>query len=140
MSHLVLVRKLDCVENGNKALECRSKLVFRRFQVFIPHVSRLTLEAIIQWNPFIGTTVGTEGNGPIRGVVLLKGWSKMAPRTRWDNATAVIYTYRILVFIIIIGSARPSGVLVKFINIITIITPMFIFKSNCLKQYIQNIL
>ena len=42
-------------------------------------------EIELQWNPFIGTTVGTEGSGPIRGVVLLKGWSKMAPRTRWDN-------------------------------------------------------
>ena len=35
--------------------------------------------------PVNWTTVGTEGSGPIRGVVLLKGWSKMAPRTMWDN-------------------------------------------------------
>ena len=27
----------------------------------------------IQWNPFIGTTVGTDRSGPIREVVLLEG-------------------------------------------------------------------
>ena len=28
---------------------------------------------LIQWNPFIGTTVGTDRSGPIRWVVLLEG-------------------------------------------------------------------
>ena len=46
---------------------------------------RLGIFYFVQWNPFIGTSVGTEGSGPIRGVVLVKGWSKMAPRTRWVN-------------------------------------------------------
>ena len=40
---------------------------------------RQARHARIQWNPFIGTTVGTDESGPIRWVVLLMGWSKMAP-------------------------------------------------------------
>ena len=36
--------------------------------------SRIEINGIvIQWNPFIGTTVGTDRTGPIIGVVLLEG-------------------------------------------------------------------
>ena len=68
----------------------------------------------VQWNPF-GTTVGTEGSGPIRVVVLngcpmaqSNGWSKWRPGL--DEITlniGVIHTYIILVFIINYGEIYP---------------------------------
>ena len=61
----------------------------------------------IQWKPFIGTTVGTEGNGPIRRVVHLKGWSKMAPRSGLDYTKKRGNLYMILAFIINYGKIYP---------------------------------
>ena len=37
------------------------------------HARLVVLLLVVQWNPYIGTTVGTEGSGPIGGVVLLEG-------------------------------------------------------------------
>ena len=56
---------------------------------------------VIQWNLFIGTTVGTEGSGPIRGVKIpleyvdrdSGGWSvgRSGPIKGWSGSEVPLY-------------------------------------------------
>ena len=50
---------------------CMSVIHFANIENYYSEL-RIT-RSLIQWNPFIGTTVGTDRSGPIRGVVLLEG-------------------------------------------------------------------
>ena len=65
-----------------------------------------SMEELVLWNPFIGTTLGTEGSSLPIGVILIG----MKWRPELDGITLrkeVIYTYMNLAFIINYGKIYP---------------------------------